>query len=366
MREKKSENCTYASVGSQAVVYSAWICTFVWLLVDGKYRAFLHPGLWPLLVLGTIICLLFLASLLVPKSMEKHNCKKETSWLQAALLILPLFFLWAVKGRGLSIHAFSKRSLDLVADSALLAESHNTGKATTNAQGTSLDAPGPVPMSGPILANDTQQEAPSSPRVLKKSAKIANKKISSRPRNPVKKAFSRKVSDRSGAKPKAEKRMPIKKVSTETYSAKELLADYLPTSEKPLDVKGIKSATRLSGKKRADTVLLFSKLWYHRSRMERFEGKRFVAEGEAFSGKGVPEGYFLLFRWFISCCAADAEPIGIIVHREAIKNPDKISWVRVEGHLKMQTIEGKSVTYIEADTVKEIPALPPEQQYLTY
>ena len=201
---------------------------------------------------------------------------------------------------------------------------------------------------------------------VQKSAKIANKQTSSRPRSLVKKAFSGKVSDRSGPKPEAEKRMPIEKVSTETYSAKEILADYLPTSEKPLDVKVIKSATRLSGKKRADTVLLFSKLWYQSSRMKRFEGQRFVADGETFSGKGVPEGYFLLFRWFISCCAADAEPIGIIVHREAIKNSDKIGWVRVEDQLKMQTIEGKLVSYLEAETVKEIPALPPEQQYLKY
>ncbi|MGA1868343.1 MAG: hypothetical protein ACMUJM_07330 [bacterium] len=365
MRERKNKNCSNATVGGPAVVYSAWICAYVWLLINGKYRAFLHPSFWPLLVIGTIICFLFLVSLLVPKSSEVHSCGKKKSWLRAALLILPLLFLWAVNGRGLGIHAFSKKSLDLVADAALLAESHDSGKATTKSLGKAINTPVPDPMNRSVVPNDTREEAPSFTKALKKSALSANKKTSSPPNDFVKTALAGKVSDRPGPKLTDDKRLPMQK-STETYSAKKILADYLPTSEKPLQVQGIEFATTLSGKKIPETIMLFSRLWYYRTQMDRFEGLRFVTEGEAFSGKGVPEDYFLLFRWFISCCAADAEPVGIIVHREAIKNRDKISWVRVEGHLKMLTIEGKSVPYIEAETVKNIPALPPEQQYLTY
>ena len=100
--------------------------------------------------------------------------------------------------------------------------------------------------------------------------------------------------------------------------------------------------------------------------MHQFEGNRFGADGEVFCGKGVPEGYFLVFRWFINCCTADAEPLGIIVRSNEIQSGEESLWVHLEGTLKTRTTGRKRLAYIEAELVKRIPTPPPEERYITY
>ena len=343
MMEKENKARDHSISGGLSFVYFAWAFTYLWLLVNGKYKAFLHPRFSPLLVIGAIICLLYLASSFLPNPSGHHHCCPVTSWIRSILLILPLLFLLAVRGQSLGTHAFSRRSLHIVEDVVLLAESQNKLEKTVTESN---------PAKQPESRESSHQSLSSNQQGLKEPILKAENQETLPTDDSVRKASGKGVSK--------------KQVSTKAYSAKRILVDRLPTADKPLQSEGIQSAIPLSGQKMPENVSLFSRLWYLNSKIDNFQGLPFVIEGEVFTGKGLPKGYFLLYRWFISCCAADAEPIGIIVRSEEIENMDKLCWARVKGQLRTQTIEGKSVPFIEAESTEKIPIPPPQERYLTY
>lgn len=150
------------------------------------------------------------------------------------------------------------------------------------------------------------------------------------------------------------------------YGPPAIFADGLPTPANPLDTEARNVAQTLNVNRVSKRLELYSKLLYGGVRLTRLDGKRFEADGEVFSGKGVPQGHFLLFRWFINCCSADAQPFGIIVRSSELGEVQEPFWVRVAGTLKFRQSEGKKIAYIDAETVKKIPIPPLDKRYLTY
>jgi uncharacterized membrane protein YcgQ (UPF0703/DUF1980 family) len=140
----------------------------------------------------------------------------------------------------------------------------------------------------------------------------------------------------------------------------------MPTPENPLNPKGRDLAQTLNVKRVSKPLELYSKLLYGVSRLPRLDGTRFEADGEVFRGKGVPQGYFLLFRWFFDCCTVDAQPFGIIVSSDELNNAQASFWVHVAGKMKFQIAGGKKIAYLEAETVQKIPTPSPEKRYITY
>lgn len=94
---------------------------------------------------------------------------------------------------------------------------------------------------------------------------------------------------------------------------------------------------------------------------------REAMEGKTGSLKGkygpISNKQFNLYRVKMSCCAADAVPIPIIVvSEENITHVRPADWVEVEGKITFQNVRGKyvAVLYLKsADQVKSIPPLPP-------
>ncbi|HMN62037.1 MAG TPA: TIGR03943 family protein, partial [Anaerolinea sp.] len=73
-------------------------------------------------------------------------------------------------------------------------------------------------------------------------------------------------------------------------------------------------------------------------------------------------GQFMVARFSLTCCVADATAIGMVVAwPEAGKLPDN-QWVRVRGPVETGQVEGKAVPLIRAQSVESIPQ--PEQPYL--
>ena len=64
-----------------------------------------------------------------------------------------------------------------------------------------------------------------------------------------------------------------------------------------------------------------------------------------------------LARFVLTCCAADAYPVGLPVQLSASSRqqypPD--TWLEVEGQMITQTFSQKRQLTIKADTLKEIP-----------
>ncbi len=74
------------------------------------------------------------------------------------------------------------------------------------------------------------------------------------------------------------------------------------------------------------------------------------------------EGQFLLARFTITCCVADAAAIGIIVNwDEADSLPDN-AWMRVQGFIEMGDLDGQRMPAIRAELLENVP--PPDQPYL--
>ena len=354
----------------QTFVYTVWVITFMWLMLGARYQSFLHPKFWPLILLGAVLTTFFALSSLIPMPKEIHR-HGTSSWLSGMFFGLPLLFLLTASGETLGSYAFSKRSHTIVEDSLKLAQALEN--QTSHASVSKKNKKRPYAKS-----NDTKQS------LGKKRKKARNQKAAVRPETAektIKEAKSVKISPSATTKtvntgsskeknnktsPPAKKTRPSRKSASNPYAAKKLLAERLPTPENPLASADIDSAIPLSGYKSPESVKLFSRLYNAPNRLERYEGMNFSAAGEVFSNKDTPKGYFLFYRWFISCCLADATPVGIIVRNTGSNLPLNASWVHIDGILKIQNIGGNQVAYLEAKEVVDIPTPPAGKRYLTY
>jgi uncharacterized membrane protein YcgQ (UPF0703/DUF1980 family) len=75
-----------------------------------------------------------------------------------------------------------------------------------------------------------------------------------------------------------------------------------------------------------------------------------------------PPEYVLISRFVITCCAADAYPVGLPVKLDQDRTaftPD--TWLEVEGQMMTETIAGKRQLIVQAKSLKKIPT--PENPY---
>jgi uncharacterized repeat protein (TIGR03943 family) len=92
------------------------------------------------------------------------------------------------------------------------------------------------------------------------------------------------------------------------------------------------------------------------------EGKRIITEGMIHRDEVVPQKHFLVFRFMIVCCAADALPAGALVFHEDADSFEQDSWVRVEGMLGLKQVGDLFFPIIQADHITRIT--PPKNPYL--
>jgi putative membrane protein len=76
----------------------------------------------------------------------------------------------------------------------------------------------------------------------------------------------------------------------------------------------------------------------------------------------LPAGQFLVARFTISCCIADAAAIGLTVAWDGAQALTANQWVRVQGEMATSQLDGQTVPLIRADQVSIIPE--PAQPYL--
>lgn len=90
---------------------------------------------------------------------------------------------------------------------------------------------------------------------------------------------------------------------------------------------------------------------------DAYKGQKVNVEGFVIHLPDVPDDYLGIARFIITCCAADAYPVGLPVKlpqgdRSAHK-PD--SWLQVEGQMITEELAGKRQLVIEASSLKPIP-----------
>ncbi|QYK51419.1 MAG: TIGR03943 family protein [Anaerolineales bacterium] len=93
-----------------------------------------------------------------------------------------------------------------------------------------------------------------------------------------------------------------------------------------------------------------------------YEGEPADVIGFVYQDPRLPEGQFLVGRFAVSCCAADAFAIGMIVQSDEAHQWAANQWVHVNGTIQVSHLDGVAVPLIVAESIKEV-SIPP-QPYL--
>ncbi|MFB2838976.1 TIGR03943 family putative permease subunit [Floridanema evergladense] len=89
---------------------------------------------------------------------------------------------------------------------------------------------------------------------------------------------------------------------------------------------------------------------------DAYTGQKVKVEGFVIHPAQLPDNYLLLSRFVITCCAADAYPVGLPVKLTSSRSsfaPD--TWLNVEGEMITETLSGKRQLVINANSITPIP-----------
>lgn len=88
---------------------------------------------------------------------------------------------------------------------------------------------------------------------------------------------------------------------------------------------------------------------------DTYKGQKVKVQGFAIHPQEMPEQYLMVARFVITCCAADAYPVGLPVKLTTSRTayaPD--TWLEVEGEMIAETLAGKRQLTIQSTSIKPI------------
>ncbi|MCA1954434.1 MAG: TIGR03943 family protein [Anaerolinea sp.] len=91
-------------------------------------------------------------------------------------------------------------------------------------------------------------------------------------------------------------------------------------------------------------------------------GKAVDVTGFVFRDSSLRADQMIVGRFAITCCVADASAVGVVVHSEQAASFAQGEWVRVQGRVSWQDVNGEAQLGFEAETIERMDA--PEQPYL--
>ncbi|MEM7331326.1 MAG: TIGR03943 family protein [Chloroflexota bacterium] len=93
-----------------------------------------------------------------------------------------------------------------------------------------------------------------------------------------------------------------------------------------------------------------------------FNNREADVVGFVYRDERFGEDQFMVSRFTISCCVADANPIGLIVATDDAPQLTADSWVQVTGKFQVQSFDGQMIPVLIADSITAVDA--PSQPYL--
>ncbi|KIL42420.1 hypothetical protein SD70_00385 [Gordoniibacillus kamchatkensis] len=97
--------------------------------------------------------------------------------------------------------------------------------------------------------------------------------------------------------------------------------------------------------------------------IDNFVGHRMDMSGFVYRQDGMKDNQFVVGRFAISCCSADAAPYGVLVEYDRAKSWANDTWVRVSGTLQKTTYDGDEVMMLKVDKVTKLET-PKDKQYV--
>lgn len=110
------------------------------------------------------------------------------------------------------------------------------------------------------------------------------------------------------------------------------------------------------------TVLDWIKIFNYEEDLSAYIGKPANVIGFVYHDPQLKTGQFMVGRFAVTCCVADAFAIGMVVDWPEGASLADNSWVNVKGTVDVLTLKGQRVPVIHAEAVNPIQA--PEQPYL--
>ncbi len=126
----------------------------------------------------------------------------------------------------------------------------------------------------------------------------------------------------------------------------------------PLGSRSVRQATE----RRETTILDWAIAFAEAQDPASFEGETADITGFAYQPDYLPQGMWTVNRFVITCCVADAMPVGLVVRTDDKAPPPNDQWVRVEGHFTTAVINGERVSVLVAETVTLVDL--PRQPYI--
>lgn len=77
----------------------------------------------------------------------------------------------------------------------------------------------------------------------------------------------------------------------------------------------------------------------------------------------VPAGHGVLFRFVMTCCAADAQPVAVVLKADDLADLAEDQWIRVTGTARLTEVDGRERPLLTAESVEKID--PPSNPYLS-
>jgi putative membrane protein len=97
---------------------------------------------------------------------------------------------------------------------------------------------------------------------------------------------------------------------------------------------------------------------------KQFAGKEIETMGFVYHQDGFSAQQFVVARFSVSCCTADANVYGILVEESEATKRKIDSWVKVRGKLELRNTNGTDVLVLRATQVEQVEA--PKDPYVYY
>ncbi len=85
-----------------------------------------------------------------------------------------------------------------------------------------------------------------------------------------------------------------------------------------------------------------------------YNGKRISIQGLLHQSLKDNDDYALVFKYLISCCAADAIPVGIFIDKKRTNGFSDDDWVKVTGVVNLDKMDGHDIIVMSLDTIDKI------------
>ena len=158
--------------------------------------------------------------------------------------------------------------------------------------------------------------------------------------------------------------IPPRPLGTDAMANRALQLASVPAARAGLSVTSDTTITDLEARTVLDWLMLFYQAETGAADLKQFAGQSARVRGFVYRDERFPTGSFLVSRFLLSCCVADAAPVGLAVRWPDADFLDDDAWVWVSGEFAIEDFLDERVPVLVA--TKVTPAEQPPQPYLYY